>query len=155
MDRVESDIYSAIDMAFNWFKKHNQSLELICDKETMSQWHEFVKWCYAQDGEEHAEYKIAEFKKENNPDFDFEISPLMESAMQECSAWWCKYNVDHQFEAMELMRAEMDHGEDYDYEEDPDQFYWEYYEEAFNKISKSIDTKGFKQLSMISIKDKE
>lgn len=146
MNSIESDIYRAIDMTFGWFKKNNPTLEVICDEETMSQWYDFVKWCYAQDGECHAEEQIKE-----NPIFNFEISPLMENAMSECDSWWCKYNVDHQEVAMELMRQTGDYDDDYDSEDDPDGYYWEYYEEAFDKISNSVDTSSFEKLSMIGL----
>ena len=147
---VESDIYRAIDMAFGWFKKNNPILETICDKQTLNEWYNFVTWCYAQDGEDMSWHQIEKFKKENNPNFAFEISPLMESAMEECAGWWCKYNIDHQEVAMQEMRDEMSTElDDYDYDEDPDGYYWDYYETAFNKISNSVDTSSFVKLSKI------
>ena len=133
MNSIESDIYRAIDMAFGWFKKNNPTLEVICDEETMTQWYDFVKWCYAQDGECNAEGEIKE-----NPSFNFEISPLMEDAMGECDGWWCKYNVDHQ----QIAEAEFKEDEDED-------GHWFYYEEAFSKISNSVDTSCFEKLSKI------
>mgnify|MGYP001234378090 FL=1 len=133
MNNIEEDIYRAIDMAFHWFKKNNPSLEIICDEETMKQWYDFVTWCYAQDGECHAEDEL-----KNNPNFNFEISPLMENAMSECDGWWCKYNVDHQ----EI--AEEDFGDDED-----EEAHWEAYEDAFDNISSSVDTSSFEKLSKI------
>ena len=74
----------------------------------------------------------------DNPNFNFEISPLMENAMSECDGWWCKYNVDHQ----EI--AEEDFGDDED-----EEAHWEAYEDAFDNISNSVDTSSFEKLSKI------
>ena len=133
MNSIETDIYIAIDMAFNWFKKNNPSLDIICDEETMNQWYDFVTWCYAQDGE-----CMAEDELKNNPNFNFEISPLMQSAMNECDAWWCKYNVDHQAIAEEEFSDDED-----------EEAHWEAYEDAFYNISNSVDTSCFEKLSKI------
>ena len=161
MNSIESDIYRAIDMAFGWFKNNNPTLEVICDEETMSQWYDFIKWCYAQDGEGNAEYEL-----KNNPSFNFEISPLMENAMIECDGWWCKYNVDHQQIAEEEFKEDCggcdgngytDEGYENECEtcegsgKDPEDEggHWVAYEEAFDKISNSVDTSSFEKLSKI------
>ena len=41
---IEKDIYRGIDMAFDFFKKRNPTLEIICDEETMKEWYDFFKW---------------------------------------------------------------------------------------------------------------
>jgi hypothetical protein len=47
-----SDIQSGIEMAFNWFKKNNPTIEILCDEETMVEWYYFIQWCYAQNCED-------------------------------------------------------------------------------------------------------
>ena len=131
------------------------------DEETMTQWYDFVKWCYAQDGECNAESEIKE-----NPSFNFEISPLMEDAMNECDGWWCKYNVDHQQIAEEEFKEDCGNCDGVGYMDedcenecetcegsgkDPEDEdgHWFYYEEAFSNISNSVDTSCFEKLSKI------
>ncbi|MDB2473217.1 hypothetical protein N9W70_02060 [Schleiferiaceae bacterium] len=133
MNEIEEDILGGIDMAFDWFERNNPNLKVICDKETMSQWYDFVKWCYAQNGEGWAEDQL-----KKNPRFNFEISPLMKSALSECDAWYCKYAIDHQ------QTAEDYFGED-------EEGHWKALEEAYDKISKSVDTSSFEKLSKISL----
>tara|TARA_B110000027_G_scaffold114682_1_gene124423 strand:- start:1530 stop:3329 length:1800 start_codon:yes stop_codon:yes gene_type:complete len=163
MNSIESDIYGAIDMAFGWFKKNNPTLEVICDEETMTQWYDFVKWCYAQDGEDSAEGEIKE-----NPSFNFKISPLMENAMNECAKWWHKYNLDHQQIAEEDFKEscgncdgagymdedcenECETCEASGYDPEDEDGHWFYYEEAFSKISNSVNTSCFEKLSSIGL----
>jgi hypothetical protein len=159
MNMIEMDIYRAIDMAFAWFKERNPTLEAICDEETMNQWYDFVKWCYAQDCED--------LELQDNDSFGFEITPLMKSALNEVAGWWCKYNVDHQQIAEDDFGKSCDNcdGTGYmDFEErcedqceqcigtgkDPeDDTHWEFYYEAFSKISNSVDTSSFEKLSKI------
>ena len=162
-NNIEIDIYRAIDMAFHWFKKNNPKLESICDKEIMDQWYNFITWCYAQDGDGAAEDVI---KSDDN--FDFEISPLMGDAMDECSGWWCKYNVDHQEIAEEEYRGACDNcngtgymDEDYENEceecegtgkdQEDEESHWEAYEEAFSNVADSVNTDNFAELSKIKL----
>tara|TARA_B100001758_G_C17957239_1_gene376440 strand:- start:35 stop:535 length:501 start_codon:yes stop_codon:yes gene_type:complete len=164
MNSIEHDIYRAIDMAYHWFIKNNPELELICNEKVMKDWYNFITWCYAQDGEDEAEHII-----KNSPEvFDFEISKLMQEAMDECSGWWCKYNVDHQQIAEEDYRESCTNCEgsgylDEDYEEEceecegtgkdleDEESHWEAYEEAFANISNSVNTDNFAELSKITI----
>ena len=165
MNDTECDIYRGIDMSFHWFKKNNPTLEIICDEETMTQWYDFITWCYAQDGECMAEGNIEGLAE---PDFDFEISPLMESAMGECDGWWCKYNIDHQQIAEEESREKCEKcegsgylDEDFKiecekceasgYDPDDEEGHWIHYGNAFEKISNSVDTSSFKKLSGIKL----
>jgi|TARA_B100001996_G_C18323230_1_gene463333 hypothetical protein len=156
MNSIEHDIYRAIDMAYHHFTKNNPELELICDEKVMKDWYNFITWCYAQDGEDEAAYII-----KNSPEvFDFEISKLMQEAMDECSGWWCKYNVDHQQVAEEdntewCANCEGSGYLDEDYEEECEECeresHWEAYEEAFKNISNSVNTDNFAELSKITI----
>ena len=165
MNAIELDIYRGIDMAFHWFKKNNPNLEKICDEDTMNQWYDFLTWCYAQDGETEAEDILLD--TDNN--FNFEISPLMQDAIDECSGWWCKYNIDHQQTAEEESGFACDNcegtgymDENYDKEcdecdatgkdQNDEESYWDAYEEAFSNISNSVDTSFFEKLSKIEIK---
>ena len=180
MNSIEQDIYRAIDMAYHWFTKNNPKLEVICDEKVMKDWYNFITWCYAQDGEDEAEHILtigyAKWKGELDEiyddkkvtAFDFEISPLMQDAIDECSGWWCKYNVDHQQIAEEDYREWCTNCEgsgylDEDYEEEceecegtgkdleDEESHWEAYEEAFTNISNSVNTDNFAELSKITI----
>ena len=141
MNRIETDIYRGIDMAFHWFTKNNPTLDVICDAETLEKWYNFITWCYAQDGEGYAFDNLETLKNEKNPDFDFTLTSLMEEAMTESDAWWCKYNTDHQEVAED------------EFKEDPDdeESHWEALEEAYEKILSSVDTTGFKDLTKVEI----
>ena len=128
-------------MAFHWFTKNNPTLDVICDAETLEKWYNFITWCYAQDGEGYAFDHLETLKNEKNPDFDFTLTSLMEEAMTESDAWWCKYNTDHQEVAED------------EFKEDPDdeESHWEALEEAYEKILSSVDTTGFKDLTKVEI----
>ena len=159
---IEGAIYTGIDMAFGWFKKNNPALEIICDKKTMKEWDDFVSWCYAMDGEDSAKWELKE-----NPEFDFEISPLMQSVIDECAWWWCKYNCDHQGVAEDEFYISCENcdgtgflDEDWnDYCEEcdgsgrdqEDNTYYDYLDQAYKNIRDSVDTKKFKNLSKIKI----
>ena len=159
---IESDIYGGIDMAFGWFKKNNPTLEIICDKKIMKDWYDFVKWVYAMDGEDAAEWELKE-----NSEYDFEISPLMQSVIDECAWWWCKYNCDHQGVAEDEFYISCENCDGTGYLDDDekdgcdecdlsgknqeDLIHWEYLDEAYQNIRDSVDTKKFKNLSKIKI----
>ena len=168
MNSIETDIYRGIDMAFHWFKKNNPTLDVICDEETLEKWYDFITWCYAQDGEGYAFDNVETLKNEKNPDFDFILTSLMEEAMTETDAWWCKYNTDHQQVAEDEFKEDCDPCDgtgylDEDYEQmcedcdgvgkDPDdeESHWDVLEEAYEKILSSVDTTGFKDLTKVEI----
>lgn len=124
----------------------------------MKEWYNFSKWCYAQDGADIDEIKLH---------FDFEISSLMEKIINECLYWWGKYNIDHQIIAEENFRKkcnkcnegynefeeECEYCEGTGYDPEDEEGYWGYYEEAFNKISQSVDESSFIKLSKIMLKE--
>tara|TARA_B110000238_G_C15842729_1_gene317595 strand:- start:101 stop:568 length:468 start_codon:yes stop_codon:yes gene_type:complete len=153
MSLVKENIYKAIDGAFESFKIGNPTLEIICDKETLGQWYDFVKWCYAQDGDNLSESNIKKYREENNPDFDFEISALMENAIGECDVYWCKFNIDHQEEAHELYKdngCDCDDSEDYTCEcVELNGLHFGLIDNAFKEILNSTNTSCFKKLSKI------
>ena len=81
-------IQDGIDMAFNWFKRRNPTLELICDEEVMNDWRNFIQWCFAHNAAGEAERIIV-----MSPEvFDFEISKLMQEAIDESDGWFEKYS---------------------------------------------------------------
>ena len=41
---IEGTLFYNIDMAFSNFKNQNPTLELVCDKKTMSNCYDFIKW---------------------------------------------------------------------------------------------------------------
>jgi hypothetical protein len=160
-----SDIESGIEMTFNWFKKNNPTIETVCDEETMDEWYYFVQWCYAQNCEDGASYKI-----KNNPEiFNFEISDLMKIAMAESDGWWCKYSVDHQQDYKDNYSKSCENceGEGYLYEVegeeeqcdicygeglDPEDDSWyDKLDQGYLALENEVDTSTFEKLSKIKI----
>ena len=156
MNIIEIDILRLVDKAYSSFQCENPSVEIVCDEQTMKQWYEFIKFCYFLTDKNSGEVLIDDLDlsiMKNPKDFDFEISDLMESAINECEGWWEKDNIDHQQAALEYIQNEKPLTEepDYDYDNDPDDLSWHYYEKAFEKILESVDTSCFIKLSKISL----
>lgn len=140
---IEKDIKRGVEMAFSWFKKNNPSLEQHCDEDTLQNWYDFIAFCYTLDCGEDIESELNNLKK-SNQDFDFEISLLMQNAIEEAGSWWVKYNCDHQDEAFEYANEQ-------GYEEEAeDQAYYEL-EDAYERIRLGINTKNFKELSKFRV----
>ena len=89
-DSVDLDSLSMFDrMAFQGKYKGNEEfapLIKLCDQKTMNHWYDFCKWYYC---------KSVLGGDAFEPDFDFEISPLMRFAMECCDVCVEKYTVDH------------------------------------------------------------
>ena len=93
-------IYKNIDIAFHWFLKHNPVIEIICDEETMTQWYDFVKWCFTNNPFAVGEYEEGDIVTEGS--YIFKISSLMEKVVQECIDW--EDNSKAEYEASLLTR---------------------------------------------------
>ena len=48
LDSAGKDIIRAIDMAYHWFVQENPTIESVCDEKTMSDWYNFVAFCYCK-----------------------------------------------------------------------------------------------------------
>ena len=158
-----SDIQSGIEMTFDWFKRKNPIVEMVCDEETMDEWYYFIQWCYVQNCEDGASDKI----KNNSEIFNFEISDLMKSAMLESVGWWCKYSVDHQqhykdsyskscencegsgyLDEGEEEECDICYGEGLDPEDDS---FYDKLDEDYLALENEVDTSKFEKLSKIKI----
>jgi hypothetical protein len=91
---IEGSIYYNIDMAFSNFKNQNPTLELVCDKKTMSNWYDFIKWMCA-----HESVEDIEFEEE----LGLKVSPLISSAHDICVHFYYKYNGDMIEEAKSML----------------------------------------------------
>jgi len=158
-----SDIQSGIEMAFDWFKKNNPTIEIVCDEETMDEWYYFIQWCYAQNCEDGASNKI----KNKSEIFNFEISDLMKIAMVESDGWWCEYSLDHQqdykdnycesckncegsgyVDEGEEEQCDICYGEGLDPEDDT---WYDKLDEGYLTLENEVDTSTFEKLSKIKI----
>ena len=158
-----SDIQSGIEMTFDWFKRKNPIVEMVCDEETMDEWYYFIQWCYVQNCEDGASDKI----KNNSEIFNFEISDLMKIAMVESDGWWCKYSVDHQqhykdsyskscencegsgyLDEGEEEQCDICYGEGLDPEDDT---WYDKLDEGYLTLENEVDTSTFEKLSKIKI----
>jgi len=162
LNSAGNDIIKAIDMSYYRFVSQNPTIESVCDEKTMSDWYNFVAFCYCRNffdngsGWDHHWIKTnPDFPKPgtDKDDFDFEISLLMKEADNCAGVAWEKYDVDHQSDAWDLLREnpEWHSGEeDYDVDGDPYGLRWEILEDAYKEIGDSVQTSSFKKLSMIS-----
>tara|TARA_Y100001954_G_C15828199_1_gene613328 strand:- start:2557 stop:2997 length:441 start_codon:yes stop_codon:yes gene_type:complete len=142
-NNITKDIKRGIEMAFSWFKKNNPSLEQHCDEDILQNWYNFIAFCYTLAWDGSIESQLNNLKK-SNQDFDFEISLLMQNAIEEADTWWLRYNCDHQEEAFDYVREK-------GYEEEAeDKAYYEL-DDAYERIRLCINTKNFKELSKFQI----
>ena len=140
-----SDIQSGIEMAFDWFKKNNPTIEIVCDEETMDEWYYFIQWCYAQNCEDGASNKI----KNKSEIFNFEISDLMKIAMVESDGWWCKNCEGSGYvDEGEEEQCDICYGEGLDPEDDT---WYDKLDEGYLTLENEVDTSTFEKLSKIKI----
>jgi surface protein len=95
---IVREFYTNIDMVFHWFLKNNPAIEIICDKETMTQWYDFVKWSYTNNPLTVEEWREGDIVTKGS--YTFKISSLMESIVWECVEWY--NNIKAEEEARNL-----------------------------------------------------
>ena len=160
IEAIEVSVYYCIDLSFTHFKNENPTLELVCDKKTMDNWYDLIRWSYAQGHEDPDD----DLKRE----FDIEISPLIESAINQCVRWYYKYNSEHIDTARSLLGVDCEScdgkgtsqddeceecdgsGQDYDATLDSE-LPWDTLDEVLLNIMNSCNVDSFKELSKISI----
>jgi len=154
---TKKGIYETIDNAYNSFKNDNPVLELVCDKNTMKIWYDFMTWFYVNDDIQKEEFEFNGQCSLGDSDIELVISPLMQCAMDESAAWWNKYLMtSHYCTAYREFKESCffcfgDGCEHCDYEGFDEQLCEANVHRIFREIRDSIDTSSFKELSKIKI----
>ena len=130
---LEKILYENIEMCFINFKNENPNLESLCDKKTMNNWYDFIKWVYSQEDVEYIEFE---------EQLGIEESNLISSAHEICIHFYYKYNA-HMIEEAKYMLCK----------EDDDHFDPAFYaiEEAKTNIINTCNVSTFEELSKIKI----
>lgn len=146
LNEIEIDIIDRINTIYTYDISEQDSIDM----------YGFAVYCYCKLRNHYADFPIEELKLESD-DFDFELSPQMESVYNKASFANEKYNIDHQDVALEYVQKNYHlyyDDEEYDKDDssenwdDPSGIHYEFLDDSYDRISAAVDTSTFKKLSI-------